>query len=63
MAWLSLTEDHEDPLQKAQDNNLLQPPQQSSESGSSGSSSASGGTEYGTIDDEAGSIGGAGAHE
>ncbi|MDT4953973.1 MAG: hypothetical protein QOJ02_2111 [Acidobacteriota bacterium] len=63
MAWLSLTEDHEDHSQKTQDNNLLQTPQPSSESVSSGSSSASGGTEYGTIDDEAGSIGGAGAHE
>jgi hypothetical protein len=63
MAWLSFKEDHEDPLQKAQDNDVLQTQQPSSESGSSGSSSGSGGTEYGTIDDEAGSIGGVGAHE
>jgi len=63
MAWLSFKEDAEDHSQKAQDNDLLQTPQLLSESGSSGSSSGSGGTEYRNIDDEAGSIGGAGAHE
>jgi hypothetical protein len=63
MGWLSFKEDNEDHSQQAQDNNLLQPPQPSSESGNSSSSSGSRSLEYRNIDDEVGSIGGAGAHE